>query len=98
VNYSVFEINWNESNDPNNWLNHLRKQGAYNDNCRCTKVGRATHIKLLYIQFQVGEKIVFWKFLDLKDEELAMWAIDRADDISMQRVPMHDSPLCIHFN
>lgn len=55
---NAFEVTWNEANDPEKWLEHLRKQGAYNEKCRCTKTGgeRETRLKFLYIRIRTTEK------------------------------------------
>ena len=91
---------WNEGNDPNHWLNQLRKQGAYNKRCRCTLTGasRPEMMKFLYLRFPKTETKAFRAFQEMKISELALLNITRANELSANQIPVHDHDACFLFN
>ena len=55
VEYKTFEMRWNETNNPDHWLDQLKDQGAYNQRCRCTLITKEDR-KHLVVRFPTMEK------------------------------------------
>ena len=92
VEYHTFEMMWNEGINPNHWLNQLRKQGAYNERCRCTLTGASRP------EIMKTETKAFRVFQEMKISELALLNITSANELSAKQIPVHDYDACFLFN
>jgi hypothetical protein len=94
--YKTFEMRWNETNDPDHWLDQLKEQGAYNRRCRCTLITRE-HRKHLVIQFPITEKRALSTFQKKKDE-LNFLNITSMDKLEAKKIPVQAHEKCFRFD
>ena len=94
--YKTFEMRWNETNDPDHWLDQLKEQGAYNRRCRCTLITRE-HRKHLVIQFPTTEKRALSTF-QKKKEELNFLNITSMDKLEAKKIPVQAHEKCFRFD
>ena len=97
VEYQTFEMIWNESNNPDHWLDQLRDQGAYNKRCRCTLVTKDGR-KYLVIKFPTTETKALNAFQKIKDDELAMMNITSVDKLNAKKIPVQAHENCFRFD
>ena len=94
--YKTFEMRWNETNDPDHWLDQLKEQGAYNRRCRCTLITRE-HRKHLVIQFPTTEKRALSTFQKKKDE-MNFLNITSMDELEAKKIPVQAHEKCFRFD
>ena len=96
VEYKTFEMRWNETNDPDRWLDQLKEQGAYNRRCRCTLITKEDR-KHLVIQFPTTEKRALSTFQKMKDE-LCFMNITSMDKLEAKKIPVQAHEKCFRFD
>ena len=94
--YKTFEMRWNETNDPDHWLDQLKEMGAYNRRCRCTLITRE-HRKHLVIQFPTTEKRALSTFQKKKDE-MNFLNITSMDELEAKKIPVQAHEKCFRFD
>ena len=91
--YQTFEMIWNESNNPDHWLDQLKGQGVYNPRCRCTLVTKDGR-KHLVIKFPTTETKALNAFQKMKDDKLAMMNITSVDKLDTKKIPVQAHENC----
>ena len=97
VEYKTFEMRWNETNDPDRWLDQPKGQGAYNQRCRCTLITKEDR-KHLVVQFPTTEKRALSTFQKMKEVELGLMNITSVDKLEAKKIPVQAHEKCFRFD
>jgi hypothetical protein len=97
VEYKTFEMRWNETNDPDRWLDQLKGQGAYNRRCRCTLITKEDR-KHLVVQFPTTKKRALSTFQKMKEVELGLMNITSVDKLEAKKIPVQAHEKCFRFD